>query len=386
MKTPPAIRLAARHYRTGQPLQLVCADGRLQAVEPAGTAPADLEAEWIAPAFCDVQINGCDGYSFNSAELSRDQVRHVVSVCQRHGIAQLCPTLVTEAFEALAHGFRTLHAARAADPELQRAIVGLHLEGPYISPEDGPRGAHPRAHVRPPDWDEFRRLQDAAGGLIRIVTLAPEMPGAIAFIEQLVRTGIVVAIGHTAASGPVLRDAVRAGARLSTHLGNGSHAVLPRHPNYIWDQLADDGLWASVIGDGHHLPPSVLRCIVRVKTPARVILTCDASMLAGLPPGRYEQWGQQFEIQPEGKIVVPGTSFLAGSWALTDHCVRKMLQLGEASPADVLDMAGARPRELLGLPPRHLEVGEPADFVLYEGEREFRLRATVVAGRVHTSA
>jgi N-acetylglucosamine-6-phosphate deacetylase len=373
------MRLQARHYRTGQLQQFVCANGKVQRIDAPGSAAPDLEAKWIAPAFCDIQINGCDGIGFNYADLTAEQVRHVVDVCQRHGIAELCPTLVTGSFEALAHGFRTLHAARAADPVLQRAIVGLHLEGPYISPEDGPRGAHPRAHVRPPDWSEFQRLQEAAGGLIRIVTLAPETSGAIPFIERLTAAGIVVAIGHTAASGAALQGAVKAGARISTHLGNGSHAVLPRHPNYIWEQLADDGLWASLICDGHHLPACVMRAMVRVKTPARLVLTCDSGTLAGLPPGRYKVWDQEFEVHPAGKIVVPGTNYLAGSWAFTDLCVRTLLQLRELPPAEVIDLAGARPRELLGLPPRTIAAGEPADFVLYDGD--FDLRATVVAGR-----
>ena len=205
-------------------------------------------------------------------------------------------------------------------------------KGRTSPPEDGPRGAHPQRHVRPPDWDEFRRLQDAAGGRIRLVTLAPEHDGALPFIERLTAAGVVVALGHTAASGERIRDAVRAGARLSTHLGNGSHAVLPRHDNYIWEQLADDGLWASLICDGHHLPPSVVRCIVRVKTPARTILTCDASSLAGLPPGRYREWDQDFEVLPAGKVVVPGTSYLAGSWAFTDLCVGNVIRFAGVEP------------------------------------------------------
>src|SRR5205807_8371003 len=131
------------------------------------------------------------------------------------------------------------------------------------------------------------RLQDAAGGRIRLVTLAPEHEGALAFIDRLVDSGVVVALGHTGASGSRIRDAIRAGARLSTHLGNGCHALLPRHDNYLWEQLAADELWASIICDGHHLPPPVVRCLLRVKTPTRTILTCDAGSLAGLPPGRY---------------------------------------------------------------------------------------------------
>jgi N-acetylglucosamine-6-phosphate deacetylase len=376
------MRLRARHYRTGQPLDLVCEQGVIRsAAPPAATAP-DLQADWVAPAFCDVQVNGCHGISFNSPGLTAEQVRGVIGACRRHGIAQLCPTLVTGPLEALAHGLATLRGVRDSDADLARAIAGIHVEGPYISPEDGPRGAHPRRHVRPPDWDEFRGLQDVAGGLIRLVTLAPEVPGALPFIERLAATGVVVAIGHTAAGAACLRDAVRAGARLSTHLGNGAHAVLPRHPNYIWEQLADDALWASVIADGHHLPASVLTCFLRVKTPARLILTCDAGSLAGLPPGRYREWDQEFEVRPEGKIVVPGTDYLAGSWAFTDRCLAMVLGLGEVPLAAAVDMATARPRALLGLPPRDLQPGEPAEVILFDWQPAgmFGLKAAVIGG------
>jgi N-acetylglucosamine-6-phosphate deacetylase len=321
-----------RHYATGEPVA------------------SDVAAEWAAPPFFDLQINGCDGVSFNSPDLTPDDVRTVVRVCRSHGIGGLLPTLVTTSFDALRHGFATLERACGQDAELAAAIPGYHLEGPYISPDDGPRGAHPRNHVRPPDWDEFRRLQDAAGGRIRLVTLSPEYDESLAFIERAARSGVVVAIGHTAASGLRIRDATSAGARLSTHLGNGSHAVLPRHDNYVWEQLACDGLWASVIADGHHLPPAVLKCILRVKTPARAVLTCDASSLAGLPPGRYAQWGQELEVQPGGKVVVPRTPFLAGSGVFTDACVAGAVNLGGVSLVDAIDMAGARPCELLGLP------------------------------------
>jgi N-acetylglucosamine-6-phosphate deacetylase len=206
------------------------------------------------------------------------------------------------------------------------------------------------------------------------VTLAPEHDGALPFIERLAASGVVVALGHTAADGRRLRDAVKAGARLSTHLGNGSHALLPRHDNYIWQQLADDDLWASIICDGHHLPPAVVRCIVRVKTPARTVLTCDASYLAGMPPGRYRQGEQAFEVAAEGKVVVPGTGYLAGSWAFTDLCVGKALRFAGVSLKDAVDMASARPRELLGLPPRRLEPGEPAELFLFDWEEGTDLR------------
>ena len=184
----------------------------------------------------------------------------------------------------------------------------------------------------------------------------------------------MVSLGHTAATGHASATPSRAGARLSTHLGNGSHAMLPRHDNYIWEQLAADELWASIICDGHHLPPAVVKCIVRVKTPARTVLTCDASSLAGLPPGRYREWDQDFEVLPEGKVVVPGTSYLAGSWAFTDLCVGNVIGMAGVSLADAIDMAGARPRELLGLPARKLAAGQPADLMLFDWQERSALR------------
>jgi N-acetylglucosamine-6-phosphate deacetylase len=320
----------------------------------------------VAPALFDLQINGCDGLGFSSDKLTIGNVHHIVAVCKRHGIGQLCPTLVTNSFAALAHGLATVRQACETDPTIASAVAAIHLEGPYISPEDGPRGAHSRRHVRPPDWDEFCRFQDAAGGRIRLVTLAPEQPGALSFIERLVSSGVVVALGHTAANSAQIRDGIAAGARLSTHLGNGTHALLPRHDNYLWEQLAADELWASIICDGHHLPPAVVRCIVRVKTPARIILTCDASSLAGLPPGRYHEWDQEFEVTAAGKVVVPGALYLAGSWAFTDHCIGNVIRAAGVSLFDAVEMASARPRELLGLPPRRLQPGEPADLLLFD--------------------
>ena len=376
------MRLRGRHYATGETVEVVCSSGVITSVGPPTIARADLEAGWIAPALFDLQVNGCDGHSFNSERLTPDSVRHVVTVCRRHGIAALLPTLVTNSFAALRHGMATLRSACEQDRDLANALPGIHLEGPYISPEDGPRGAHPRQHVRPPDLDEFCRLQETAAGRIRLVTLAPEHEGALPFIERLVRSGVVVALGHTASSPDRIRDAIRAGARLSTHLGNGCHAMLPRHDNYLWEQLATDELWASLICDGHHLPVALVRCLLRVKTPARTILTCDASSLAGLPLGRYVEWGQDFEVQPGGKVVVPGTAYLAGSGVFTDACLAFLLRHTEVTLADALDMAGARPRELLGLAPRRLEPGLPADLVLFEYAPKdfFRVVATIVGG------
>jgi N-acetylglucosamine-6-phosphate deacetylase len=206
------------------------------------------------------------------------------------------------------------------------------------------------------------------------LTLAPELDGALPLIERLVGTGVVVALGHTAASPACIQAAIRAGARLSTHLGNGSHALLPRHENYLWEQLAADDLWASIISDGHHLPPALVRCLVRVKTPARLILTCDASSLAGVAPGRYREWDQEFEVLPGGKITVAGTSFLAGSGVFTDVCIGNVIRFAGVSLQDAVDMASTRPRQLLGLSPVALAAGQVADLVLFDWQEGGDLR------------
>jgi N-acetylglucosamine-6-phosphate deacetylase len=362
------MQIRGRHYATGQWIDVTFQDGAIRQVQLAGTAPAAVEASWIAPAWFDIQINGAQGIGFTSTALTSEHLGKVVDACREHGIGAFCPTVITNSFEVVRQSFRTLAKACAEDARLAPAMPCFHLEGPYISGEDGPRGAHPREHVRPPDPAEFQRLQEAANGHIRLVTLAPELPGALTFIDKLTRSGVVVAIGHTAATAQVIRDAVAAGARMSTHLGNGTHALLPRHDNYVWEQLADDRLWASIICDGAHLPASVVRCLLRVKTPARTVLTCDASPLAGLPPGVYREWGQEFEILPEGKIVVRNSGFLAGSWAFTDRCIARAMRFGGVTLREAVDMAAIRPRQLLGLPAPALDVGSPGPLVLFDWE------------------
>ena len=339
--------MIARHALTGKSLRLMIADDHVVSWEPTTGDPGDL---YVAPSFFDIQINGAHGVAFTSATLTTDGVRTVTTECHRHGIGQYLPTVITSDFETIQASFAALSRAVESDPTLAKAIPGFHLEGPYLSGDDGPRGAHPKRHTRDPDLDEFKRWQDAAGGRIKMVTVAPERAGALAFIEAVTKAGVIVAIGHTAADGNTLSRAVNAGAKISTHLGNGCAGTLPRHDNPIWHQLADDRLLASVIADGHHLPPAVLKGIVRGKSPGRLVLTCDASPLAGLPPGRYREWESEFDVLPGGKVVVPGTPYLAGSGVFSDHCVTHLLNAGLATMAEVIAMASVMPRELLGLP------------------------------------
>lgn len=367
----------ARHYRSGEPLRLCWEGTRLDSVAPAAGAGGD--APWVAPALLDLQVNGYGGRDFSRP----GHLGAVAADLATHGVARLLPTVITAPQDALEEALGALNAALNADPALRAAVPGLHLEGPYISPDDGPRGAHPRAHVRAPDWAHFCGLQRAAGGRIRLVTLAPELPGAREFTAAAVAAGLVVAIGHTAADTAAIAGAVDAGARLSTHLGNGLAATIDRHHNPLWPQLAEARLCASFIADGHHLPAPALRAMLAAKGTARCILVSDAVAHAGLPPGRYPGiGGAPVEVLEGGRVQLAGTPYLAGSGAHLATCVAGAVDLAGVAWADALDMAALHPARLLGLPAPRIEPGACADLLFYRlgNDGSFQVVGTVRAG------
>lgn len=358
--------LTARRYDNGEPIRLSIRDGRIAEIEPLWTREALDDWFLVAPAFFDLQINGYGGVWFADEKLTVEQVLTVLAGYREHGVSRLFPTLITNSRKALEHGFRTVRAACEKEAWANRMVAGCHLEGPYISDQDGPRGAHPIQHVRPCDWSEFESLNAASGGRIRLVTVAAEAVGAVDFIRRASGSGLLVALGHQAADSAQIRAAVDAGARLSTHLGNGAAGMLKRHPNFLWDQLADDRLTASVISDGHHLPDAVLKTFVAAKTPERIVITCDASGLAGSPPGVYETAFGRFEVVPEGKIVVAGQqTILAGSAQTTEHCVGHMVKAAGVTLGQACDMAGRIPLKLCGLEATRLVPGAKADLITF---------------------
>jgi N-acetylglucosamine-6-phosphate deacetylase len=297
------------------------------------------------PGFFDIQVNGFAGVDFNSPGLQPDDVRRASAAMRATGVTRFLPTLITSTLERFAEGARALLAA--SDP----AIAGIHMEGPYISPVEGPRGAHDPVCCRAASVDDFEARQDAAAGRIVLVTLAPEVPGAMELIAHLVASGVRVAIGHSDAAPGVISAAVSAGATLSTHLGNGCAAVLPRHPNVIWEQLASDDLWASLIVDGHHLSPSVVAVITRCKPMDRTILVTDAMAAAGCPPGSYRIGHLDVVVGPDRRVSLKGTPFLAGSALTMPEAVEKTVRFTGMTLGDVLPMASTVPAAYLDVAP-----------------------------------
>ena len=329
-------------------------------------------SNYLLPGFIELQLNGYKGIDFNNPATTPEQIREAILEVRKTGVTTLCPTVITGSAAHIEGCLANIVRAIELYPEVARAVIGLHVEGPYISPEDGPRGAHPRDDVRPPDWAEFERWQRLSGNRIRILTLSPEWPGANEFISRVAATGVIVAIGHTAASPEQIASAAAAGARMSTHLGNGSHAKIDRHQNYIWAQLSNDSLWASFIVDGHHLPPSVVKCMIRAKTIEQSIIVTDAIAAAGLPPGRHHLGNVEVEVLESRRVNLPGTPYLAGSVIDMNDSVGKAVAYAGITLNDAVRMATANPARLLGLENElgSITVGLRADILIADWDAQ----------------
>jgi N-acetylglucosamine-6-phosphate deacetylase len=339
----------------------------------------------LAPGWIDLQVNGYAGVDYNSPAASHEDIGRSLRELYACGVTRLLATVITGSPDNMAGALRNLAEARERTPEGE-TIEGIHLEGPYISPEDGPRGAHPRNSVRPPDLQEFERFQEAARGLIRLVTLAPEWPEAPRFIETLVGRGIVVSIGHTGASSEQIAAAVAAGATMSTHLGNAAHRTLPRLANYIWDQLAEDRLAAGFIVDGVHLSPAFLKVALRAKGTERSMLTTDAVAPAGCAPGPYRLGEVEVELTTDGRVLLADHSRLAGSVLRMDRGIENLMKLAGLSLRDALTMATRNPARVGRIAARQkgLVPGDRADIVQFrfnEESHRISIEKTFVSGR-----
>jgi N-acetylglucosamine-6-phosphate deacetylase len=309
------------------------------------------------PGLFDLQVNGFGGIDFNGTDLAADRVTEALERMRATGVTRCLPTLITSSFERFAANARIVASVSHA------AVAGIHMEGPYVSTADGARGAHPLARVAPAAIDDFARRQDAALGRIVLVTLAPEVSGALRLIEHLVANDVKVAIGHTAATPQQLRDAVAAGATLATHLGNGCPQMLPRHPNVIWELLAADALFASLIADGHHLPASTLKAMIRAKTPERTILVTDAMAAACSATASAERSATASaerlftigdvvcELASDGRVSLPGTPYLAGSSLTLDRAIANAVRFTGLPIEDVIPMASTIPASYVGMTP-----------------------------------
>ncbi|MGH9406617.1 MAG: N-acetylglucosamine-6-phosphate deacetylase [Terriglobia bacterium] len=356
-------------------------DETINAVRIVG--PTEQDSPFVSSGFVDIQVNGFAGIDFSSPDLSAEEAVKILPPIWETGVTTFCPTLITNSVGQLERNFRVVEEARRLDASFAATVPCYHLEGPYLSPGES-HGAHNPALMHAPDWDEFSRLQTAAGGRIAIVTLAPELPGACDFISRLRAAGVIAAIGHTDGTAENIHSASEAGAALSTHLGNGCPSLIHRHQNPIWAQLASERLSASLICDGFHLPRDLVRAIYRAKGSDRCILITDAVHAATLSPGRYSLAGTEIELLPTGQVVTADRRSMAGSALSMNRAVRTFEEFAGASLRDALDAASTNPGRLLhreGICVK-LSAGEPANLVVFHPEAAaLRVEAVFLRGR-----
>lgn len=353
------------------------ADGLLTKAAPASTESGNGQGGPATLGLVDLQVNGFAGVDFNRPDLTASSLDHALESMLRTGVTRCLPTVITGAADHLIACLTALDGAVAGSRLGPLMVAGFHLEGPFISAEPGYIGCHPPHHACLPDLGLFDRLQEAAGGRIRLVTLAPELSGAIDLIRHLVRRDVAVALGHTAAPRAAIAAGVEAGACLSTHLGNATAPVLPKADNVIVRQLAEDRLSASFIADGIHLTPDLLRIYARAKMPARTLLVSDAMAAAAAPAGRYSLGDLTVERRADGSARLPSGA-LAGSTLTMAEAVRNARAWLGCDWQESVRLARSRALSLLGLEAMP-QPGAPAELVAWSGAGD---DLAVVAARV----
>lgn len=373
-------------YLDHSPVSIEITNGLITKVERLKEVPENFPKVYVAPGFIDNQVNGYAGISFalGGSNITPEGAKTATKALWKDGVTTYLPTLTTNDRNVLINSFRIM-ANVMKDPEMLGSIAGFHLEGPFISPVDGYRGAHPLEHVRKPDWDEFVEYYKAAGGKILQVTLAPEIEGNLGMMSRLNELGIVVALGHHNASADQITAAIDRGARISTHLGNGAANTINRHRNPFWPQLADDRLMISIIADGFHLLPEQIRTFYKVKGPELTILTSDVTSYAALTPGKYKTFeGTNIEITPEGMLRNLDADGLYGSASPLIRGVGIAMKVTGCSLADAVRMSSTNPAKLYGLNDRgELKPGKRADMVLFTlDDFQVNIQKTIILGKV----
>lgn len=378
-------------YLDGKPISVEIKEGKIVSVTSIDKlAPADKN-NYIAPGLIDNQVNGFKGvtFGFGGGELDSEGLAIATKALWERGVTTYFPTLVTNDHKVLVRDFSILAKAKE-DQALLGSVPGFHLEGPYISPIDGFRGAHSLKYVRKPNWDEFMEYYKASNGNILTVTVAPEIEGSMEFIKKCTDKGIVVSLGHHNGTAAQINQAIKNGAQTSTHLGNGCANMINRHDNPLWPQLANDDLMISIICDGFHLRPEEIKVFTAAKGYNKTIITSDVTKFAGLKPVIYKNIvGDDLELTADGIVQYPAQKVLAGSASAIDKGVGHVMKVTGCSLAEAIQMASTNSAKLYGLSDRGLlEVGKRADVVVFSmDDFKMNIKKTYVKGKlVYSSA
>lgn len=362
-----AVKIEGLHYQTEKPVSIFVLGGKIVEIREIADPDSRFKNIFVAPGFIDNQINGYANVDFSGENLTIEGIFTAIKAILNEGVTTFMPTLITNSHENLLKNFRILDEACRSNDLAGSCIPGFHLEGPYISPEDGFRGCHSLEHVRKPSWKEFEQYREAAGGRIIQVTVAPEIEGAQEFIRKCSSEGIIVAIGHSNADSAQIRMAVENGARLSTHLGNGCANMIHRHNNPIWPQLDNEKLGASIIADGNHLLPEEIRVFLKAKGLDKIILTSDVIYLAGMKPGNYTFSGMNVILKEDGTLLNASQNVLAGASVPLRRGVGNIMRYAGLRLGDAVRLASENVAKIYNLRDRgRLDAGMNADIILLE--------------------
>jgi N-acetylglucosamine-6-phosphate deacetylase len=330
---------------TGKAKEVSFKNGRLMGITEREAKENDLP--FVGSGLIDLQINGINGIDFNAITLTQEDVVNATHYLLSRGVTTFLPTVITNSDENILKIVHTIYEACRSNSLVDECVWGIHLEGPFISPKDGAKGAHDEKYIKAPDWELFSKFQEAAGGKIRLVTIAPEWEGSCSFIEKCREHGIIVAMGHSLANTEQISMAIKAGMTLSTHLGNGIPLLLKRHPNMIWDQLAADELYACIITDGIHTPDSFMKVVIKNKGKHTIVVS-DATCYAGMPPGEYHSHiGGSVILDEEKRVSLKGSggilagaakSLLENVKTLMDHKLATLKEAWEMASINVANM------------------------------------------------
>ena len=372
------------NYATGTPVRIEIHNGIILNIKGISKLKDRKNVLYIAPGLIDNQVNGYANIDFSGNNLSPEGILNAAKAIRKEGVTTFLPTLISNSHENLIRNFTVLDEALKNDEMLGESVPGFHLEGPYISSEEGYRGCHPVKYIRKPSWSEFSEYQEAARGRIIQVTIAPEVDGAMEFIKLCTLHGIVVAMGHTKASADEIHQAVENGVRLSTHLGNGCANMIHRHKNPVWPQLADDRLTPSIIADGHHLLPEEIRVFYKVKGPDNFILTSDVMYLSGMAPGKYTFMDSEVILTDDGMLLNTKQNCLAGASFPLKKGIENMMNFTGCSLTRAVDMASANVGRIYGLSDRGiLAPGKRADLILFgRNGNQLNIKKTILNGKL----
>jgi N-acetylglucosamine-6-phosphate deacetylase len=335
----------------------------------------EAQNKFIVPGYIDIHVHGGGGSDVMDGEY--EAIKQVATTHSRFGTTAFLPTTMTMTKDKIIKSLKSIHEARLKGTGTAE-ILGIHLEGPYINPEK--KGAQKEEDIKKVSVEEFLEFNKASGNLIRLVTIAPEMPGAIDFIRWLHQQGIIVSVGHSNATYKQVQEGIQAGLSHVTHIFNAMRGLHHREPGVVGAALSSPKLIVEMIADGIHLHPIVLKMLTQIKESEKLVLITDAMRATGFKEGTYDLGGQEVIVTQGQAKLKNGT--LAGSVLTMDKAVKNLVTKVGISLLNAVQMASYNPAKCLGIDDKKgsLELYKDADIVILNKNLETEL--TMVAGKV----